>query len=58
VPHEPGRGWTWLDSRDGTWKPVNQPMQQAFAALQEIREVWLKVTPEENISNRNLQDKG
>jgi hypothetical protein len=58
VPHEPGQSWTWLDSRDGTWKPVNQPTQQALAAPQEIREVWLKVTPEENISNRNLQDKG
>ena len=58
VSADSGQNWTWLDDREGGWKEVSLPSSQgAFAAPQEIWEVWLKLTPDENLSNNNHQDK-
>ncbi len=49
LPDEAGYGWTWREGREGAWKDINPPASQvAFAAPQVIREVWLKLKPEED----------
>ena len=56
-PAEPGYVWTWLDDREGTWKEIS-PLtpQEALTAPQEIREVWLKLTPSEKLPDGNRED--